>query len=136
MKKKKFFFSEKKLSSSFKFQREKNTLENQEMDWEMSPGINTFFWNCFSWEDCQISQSHMLNLLWDYFVLFFCKENRFIFSQFTGCCTKSCFQVRAQHKAKLAICITRAMLLLLPLQTTWTFIIKLLHNTNFFFPNY
>lgn len=54
--------------------------------------------------------------------------------RWTGCCSKLYLQVKA--KAKLAICITRAMLLLLPLQTTWTLIINLLHNTDFLFPNY
>lgn len=64
------------------------------------------------------------------------KIHFFPFHRWTGCCSKSYFQVKAQHKAKPAICITRAMLLLLPLQTTWTFIIDLLNNTNLFFLNY
>lgn len=88
--------SEKKVNSSFKFQRENKMLENQKMDWDTFPGINTFIWNSFSREDCQISQSYILNLLWDYYVLFFCKEKDSFFpnSQVNWLLFKVVFQVK------------------------------------------
>lgn len=60
---------------------------------------------------------------WFGFVLFyvFCRGKDSAVSQhhrWTWCCSKSHLQVKAQHKAYLAICITRSTFFLLPLPPT------------------